>query len=41
MRREYKPLDNRKKRILESLANSANFEVDLNKVKDEWNNDAK
>lgn len=35
-RKKYEPLDSRKKSILKSLANSANFEVDLNKVRDEW-----
>lgn len=36
MRGKYKSLDDRKKRILKSLANSANSEIDFNKVRDEW-----
>lgn len=34
--KKYEPLDNQKKDILKSLANSANGKIDLNKVRDEW-----
>lgn len=34
--KKYEPLDNKKKDTLKSLANSANSEIDFNKVRDEW-----